>query len=88
MRTAHVNVRTEPETKKSVETILKELGMTTSEAINLFFRRIIMSQGIPFDVRIPNNYTLESISDIEKNRELQQADSTDEMFEKLGISID
>ena len=62
--------------------------MTTSEAINLFLRRIIMSKGIPFDVRIPNEYTLEAMKEIESGENLDSADSTDKMFEKLGISID
>jgi DNA-damage-inducible protein J len=88
MRTAHINVRTEPETKQNVESILKQLGMTTSEAINLFFRRIIMSNGIPFEVHIPNEYTIESMNDIETGQNLESADSADEMFEKLGISVD
>jgi|TARA_B100000315_G_scaffold237327_1_gene254003 DNA-damage-inducible protein J len=88
MRTAHINVRTEPETKKNAESILKKLGMTTSEAINLFLRRVIMSKGIPFDVRIPNEKTIEAMEDIEKSRNLSTAHSVDEMFEDLGISVD
>lgn len=88
MRTAHINVRTEPETKQNAESILKKLGMTTSEAINLFLRRIIMTNGIPFEVRIPNAETIEAMQDIENGQNLTSADSTEEMFDKLGFPIE
>ncbi len=88
MRTAHINIRTEPETKYEAESILKRLGMTTSEAINLFLRRIIMSKGIPFSVRLPNEETVAAMKEIENGHHLDTSGDTEEMFEKSGIIID
>ena len=56
-RTAQINTRTEAELKEEVEGILKSLGLSTSEAINIFFRQIKLRRGLPFPVEIPNEET-------------------------------
>ena len=86
MRTAHINIRTEPETKKKAETILKHLGMNTSEAINIFLRKIILTRGLPFDVKLPNQMTLEAMSDIINKNNLTTYDNANGLFEEMGIA--
>lgn len=87
MRTAQLNVRTDPKVKSEAASILKKIGMTTSEAINLFLHRIVMEKGIPFDVKIPNEETIKAMEDIEKGRDLESAKTVDEMFDKIGVKI-
>lgn len=85
MRTAMINVRTDPEVKEKVTAILKRIGITTSEAINLFLNRVIMERGIPFDVKIPNDETIKAMEDVGNNRNLTEYETVDEMFKDLGI---
>ena len=85
MRTAMINVRTDPEVKEKVTAILKRIGITTSEAVNLFLNRVIMERGIPFDVKIPNDETIKAMEDIEDNRNLTEYETVDEMFKDLEI---
>ncbi|MCF7830906.1 type II toxin-antitoxin system RelB/DinJ family antitoxin [Candidatus Gracilibacteria bacterium] len=59
---AIVRARISPDIKQSAELILTKLGLNTSQAINLFFSKIIANRGIPFslnleDEDIPENYT-------------------------------
>ena len=42
-----------PEKKKQVEAILDKLGLSMSAAIELYWNQIIMSNGIPFNLSIP-----------------------------------
>lgn len=86
MRTTQLNVRVDPEIKNKASVILKAIGINTSEAINIFLRRIIMEHGIPFDMRIPNEETIQAMEDIENNRNLTEYETVDEMFEDLGIA--
>lgn len=86
MRTANISVRTEPDTKKKAELILKHLGLTTSEAINLFLRRVIIEKGLPFEVRIPNKATLEALMDSELNQDMTTYENADDLFEDLAIA--
>lgn len=52
-RTANLYARIEPEVKEQAETILSALGIPVSNAINMFYKQIILQRGIPFDVKLP-----------------------------------
>ena len=83
--TATISVRTTVETKRKAEKIFKKLGLNTTDAINIFYKMVILNQGMPFDVNIPNAETLKALRDIEEDRDLVRCEDADEMFEKLGI---
>ena len=54
-KTAVITTRIEPTLKQEVETVLGELGMTTSQAVLLYFRQIALQKGLPFPVKIPDS---------------------------------
>ena len=84
-KTAMIRARTSPDLKSEVEGILKKLGLTTTEAINLFFSQVKLHKGIPFEVRIPNKTTLKTLKKTDKGKELVKCKDADDMFKKLGI---
>lgn len=84
-RTAMINARTEQELKKEVEGILKTLGLSTTEAINIFFRQVKLRRGLPFPVEIPNEETMRTFRDSEKGKGLVECKDADDMFRRLGI---
>jgi DNA-damage-inducible protein J len=84
-KTKTLTVRMDPELKADVEQILTGLGLSTSQAISLFYRQVQLHQGLPFDVRLPNRATREALSDAESRRNLTAFASTSELFADLGI---
>ena len=84
-KTALINARTEPDLKEEVEGILKKLGLSTTEAINIFFHQVKMRKGLPFPVEIPNEETLKTFRDSEAVKGLVECKGADDMFRKLGI---
>ncbi|WP_066013933.1 type II toxin-antitoxin system RelB/DinJ family antitoxin [Endozoicomonas atrinae] len=48
-----VRARIDESLKLEAEDILRQLGLTTSQAINLYFSQIVLQRGMPFDVRLP-----------------------------------
>lgn len=50
-----VRARIDEELKTEAEDILHQLGLTTSQAINLYFSQIVLQRGMPFDVRLPES---------------------------------
>ena len=84
-RTAMINARTEVELKAEVEGILKALGMSTTEAINIFFKQVKMRRGLPFPVEIPNDETLVTFRGSEKGKGLVKCKNADDMFKKLNV---
>ncbi|HEY9575161.1 MAG TPA: type II toxin-antitoxin system RelB/DinJ family antitoxin [Lachnospiraceae bacterium] len=52
-KTANVNVRIQENIKKEAEQILDRIGISRATAIDIFYRQIILNQGIPFSLTIP-----------------------------------
>ncbi len=52
MASTNLNVRVDADVKKSAETVLDELGMNMSTAVNMFLRAVIREEGIPFKVSL------------------------------------
>ena len=84
-KTATVRARIEPNLKTDVENLFKKLGLSTTEAINLFYRQVKMRKGLPFNVVIPNKTTEKVFKDTDIERNLIRCEDADDMFDKLGI---
>ena len=54
-KSANLYARIEPEVKEQAESILSALGIPASNAINMFYKQIILQRGLPFDVKIPSS---------------------------------
>lgn len=52
-KTATLNLRVNPDVKKSAEDVLSQLGIPMSTAIDMYLRQIALTGGIPFDVTLP-----------------------------------
>ena len=52
-KSANLYARIEPEVKEQAERILSTLGIPASNAINMFYKQIILQKGLPFEVKIP-----------------------------------
>lgn len=82
-KTAMIRARTEPKLKGKVERIFEALGLTASEAINIFYHRVELENGLPFDLRIPNARTLRAMRDVEEKNGLRGFDNAQDMLKDL-----
>jgi len=83
-KTAMITTRVDPDLKADAEKVLNKLGISTTEAINLFLSQVRLRKGLPFDVKIPNKTTLKAMKDAEEGKNLSSYDSLDEFFEKMA----
>lgn len=77
-----VRARIEPDIKHNAEEILKNLGLSNSQAIGLFYKQIIINQGLPFDLKIPNEETQEALLDVLLKRNMNKPISLQEFKDK------
>src|SRR5690554_5617173 len=49
----YINVRIDEETKTKAEEILKNFNLRISDAVNIFLRQVVLEEGIPFEVKLP-----------------------------------
>ena len=57
-RTSNIFARVEPEIKEQAELVLEQLGIPMSNAIGLFLRQVVLQQGIPFELKLPQSKPL------------------------------
>jgi addiction module RelB/DinJ family antitoxin len=59
VRSAMLSMRVTPAIKYASEKVLQQIGMSMTEAIELFLRRLIVDQRIPFEIAAidPATYT-------------------------------
>lgn len=62
-----VRARVDGELKEEVEAILSQIGLSTSQAITLFLKRIKYEKGIPFELKVPNATTLQAMEEAKNN---------------------
>ena len=48
---ASINMRIDPELKEKVEKLFRELGLSTTDAINIFLHQALLQGGLPFEVK-------------------------------------
>jgi len=84
-KTATVRARIEPRLKKEAEHVLEDLGLSATQAINLFYRQVTLRQGLPFDVVIPNRTTRRTFESTDAGKDLVVCKDADDLFRKLGI---
>ena len=64
-KTGYITARVEPKLKASAGRVLSKIGVSTSDAITMFLRQVVMRQGMPFDVGVPNVETRQAIAELE-----------------------
>jgi DNA-damage-inducible protein J len=83
-KTTFVRARIEPSLKEETENILKELGLSVSEAITLFYKQITFNKGLPFEVKLPNSITIAAMKDALEDKNLNTYSGLLELMNKFS----
>ena len=97
VKTANVTARIQPNIKEQAEAILDRLGIPVSVFIDMTYRQVIMRDGVPFSLDIPDKFaTRDSITKAEFDTMMQtglsqakrnDSVSVDETFEQLKAEM-
>ena len=60
---ATVRARVDSDLKQEAEAIFKKLGLNTSQAIVMFLNMVKLNNGIPFEIKIPNEDTVKAMQE-------------------------
>ncbi len=85
-KTDTLHIRVEPSVKQKAEATLNDLGLSITDAINVFLKQVILNDGIPFEIRKPkyNKDTIQAMEDTKNGVNLSKTfDNADEMFKEL-----
>lgn len=62
-KSAIVQARIKPELKKEADAILSAIGMNATTAITLFYTQVVRQRGLPLELKVPNDETLETMNE-------------------------
>jgi DNA-damage-inducible protein J len=82
-KTETIRARVEPKLKREAETVLKKIGLTSSEAITLFLTQVTLSKGLPFLVRVPNKQTRRAIKEMHERENVESFDNFSDWAKKV-----
>lgn len=85
MMNDRINTRIDHDLKQAAVSVFNKLGISEAEAIRMFYAQVDLYQGIPFEVRIPNNKTLAAFKESENLDNLHTYKSSKELFDDLGV---
>ena len=83
MATKMIHARIDDDLKTDVEAVFHHLGLTTTEAIKLFFYQVRLRRGLPFQVEVPNEETLQTFRNTDAGVDLTEHKDPQEMFRRL-----
>lgn len=87
--TANVNIRMDATLKKQFEAFCSEMGMTMTTAINIFAKKAVRENRIPFEIggEVPNSETLAAIQEVQRMKQDPSLGKTytdvDQMMQEL-----
>jgi len=82
-KTGYITARIEPKLKARAARVLTAVGVSTTDAITMFLRQVVLRNGLPFEVRVPNAKTKKAIEELENpaaRSKLKRYATTDELF--------
>jgi len=83
-KSAIIQARIDPSVKNNAQKIFSKLNISMSEAITLFLTQVSLRKGIPFDIKIPNKLTEDTLLKSESGEELHEVSDTTQLFKELS----
>lgn len=85
MKTSTISARIDPDLKQRAEQVFREIGITSSQAITLFYKQVELQRGLPFIVKIPTDVTIQALEDARARSNLENFNTVEDLFNDLGI---
>jgi len=84
-QTSILHIRVDEDTKEQAAEALNSIGMSVSDAVRLFLRRVVIEQTFPIELKVPDAQTLAAMQESRKMMAKRNArfNSATELFADL-----
>ena len=67
-KTGYITARVDDKLKARAESVLRKVGVSTTELITMMLHQVVLRQGVPFDIEIPNKETQKAMRDLDAGK--------------------
>ena len=82
---AFVRARIDQALRDEAAAVLAEMGLTVSDVVRIALTKIAKEKALPFDMRVPNARTAQTLTASERGEDVRQAENAEDLFRQLGI---
>jgi len=84
-RSSMLHVRVDDDTKEKATATLNAMGLSVSDAVRLFLRRVVADQAFPLELKVPNAETRAAMAEADDIVKARRArfETPDELFGDL-----
>lgn len=68
------SIKLDKTTKEKAKVIFEQLGVNMGEAINMFLTQVVLNKGIPFNIKLPNEETAQTLKEIIEGKNIEKFD--------------
>jgi DNA-damage-inducible protein J len=79
------SVRVENTLYNDAKEVFSKFGLTFGDAVNIFLAKVSMEKSIPFELSLPSDELLTRKNNLDKDKNTQVFETSNELFEDLGI---
>ena len=85
-QTSMLHIRVDHQTKAEAAKALEAMGLSVSEAVRLFLKRVVVEQAFPLELKVPNAETRAAIEESRAKMKAHQArvQTADDLFDDLA----
>ena len=85
LRSSMVHVRVDDDIKERATAALEAMGMSVSDAVRLFLRRVVTDQAFPLELKVPNAETRSAMAEAEEiaRSRVARFATADDLFAEL-----
>ncbi len=82
-KNAYITARVDKTMKADAEKVLRQVGLSTTDVINLLLHQIVLQQGLPFEARIPNKRTQRAMRELDAGKGERFDGTAEQLFDHL-----
>lgn len=84
-KSADVHARVERSLKADAEVVLREMGITPTQAVTMLYKSIVRQREWPVELKVPNEETCKVLDETDQGIDIIRCKDAEEFYKKLGI---
>ena len=78
-----IHARVDQKLKDKAEKVLRRVGVTTTDLISMTLHQVVLRDGVPFDVRVPNAETRLALAQLRAGKGETFDGPTSDVFDRI-----